>query len=207
MRRALTLTALGLCALAGCSSTTTGRANPSEQAGRPASSAPNSPAAEEVPGPGVPKVPSPLDATRLKQNPCASLTSAQITDLLGDNPRVKPEPHGAGGPGCGWFAQAQVAVVFPDINNLGLTSFYRAKDRIYRFFLALAPVDGYPAVAYGEDDNRASRGECDIAVGISDRETVVVSIRQSPAHQGEKDPCDSARDVAQKVLGNLRGGH
>ncbi|MFD2465991.1 DUF3558 domain-containing protein [Amycolatopsis silviterrae] len=207
MRRVLALTAVALCALASCSRTTAGRAAPGERSGQPSSPAPNSTSAEQVPGPGVPKVESPIDAARFKQNPCGALTAAQVSDLLGNSPRVKPEPHGAGGPGCGWFAQAQVAVVFPDINDLGLTSFYRAKDRVYPFFLPLAPLDGYPVVAYGEEDHRASRGACDIAMGISDHETVVVSITQSPAHKGEKDPCESARGIAEKVLGNLRGGH
>ncbi|MFB9929631.1 DUF3558 domain-containing protein [Amycolatopsis halotolerans] len=207
VRRVFALTAAALCALAGCSSTTAGRAAPSGHSDRPVSQTPKSTATDPVPGPGVPKVAIPLDATKFKQNPCDALTARQVSDLLGTSSHVKPEPHGAGGPGCGWFAQAQVVIVFPDINELGLTSFYRAKDKVYPFFLPLAPVDGYPVVAYGEEDHRASLGECDIAMGISDSETIVVSVTQSPSHKGEKDPCDSARGVAETVLANLRGGH
>lgn len=203
MRRALALMTVALCA-AGCTSTAPGQPLPAARTGSSATS--SSAPAEEVPGPGVPKVPKPLDITRFKQNPCETLTSAQISDLLGDRARIHPDPHGPVGPACGWFAQATVAVLYPTINKLGLTSVYRAKGRAYPFFLPLAPIDGYPVVAYGEDDPRASRGECDVAMGTSDRETVVVSITQSAARKGEKDPCESARDVAEKVLGNLRGG-
>ncbi|WP_406638252.1 DUF3558 domain-containing protein [Amycolatopsis sp. WGS_07] len=203
MRRAHALTAVALCSLAGCASTIPGGAIPAERTTPPA---PSSTAAGQVPGPGVPKVPNPLDITRFKQNPCDALTSAQISNLLGDGARVKPDPHGPVGPACGWFSQAQIVVVFPNIDKLGLTSVYGAKGDAYPFFLPLAPVDGYPIVAYGGRDHRASDGECDVALGTSDRETAVVSITQSAAHKGEKDPCESARDVAEKVLGNLRGG-
>ncbi|WP_312872069.1 DUF3558 domain-containing protein [Amycolatopsis dendrobii] len=203
MRRALALTPLALLILAGCSDTTPGQAVPADRTGQPA---PRSTSANQVPGPGVPKVPNPIDITRFKQNPCESLTSAQVVDLLGDEARITPDPNGPGGPGCGWFSQAKIAVVFPNVDKLGLTSVYRAKGGAYPFFMPLAPVEGYPVVAYGTEDVRARLGECNVALGTSDRETLDVSITQSPAHKGEKDPCDSARDVADKVLGNLRGG-
>ncbi|WP_369871196.1 DUF3558 family protein [Amycolatopsis sp. AA4] len=190
-------------ALAACS----GTAEP-PRAEPPRNDLPPAPAATTytgpLPGPGVPSVPHPLDTARFKQNPCATLTPAQISGLLGPSPRVQADPQGPVGPACGWFAQASVAVLYPDINDLGLTSVYRAKGGAYPFFLPLAPVDGYPVVAYGEDDPRAGRGECDVAMGTSDRETLVVSITQSAVHKGEKDPCQSARDIAALALGNLR---
>lgn len=203
MRRALALAPLALFALAGCSATTPGQAVPAESTGPPTA---RTTPADEVPGPGVPKVPNPIDITRFKQNPCAALTAEQISSLLGDEARVVPDPKGAGGPGCGWFSQAHLVVLFPNVDKLGLTSIYRAKGGTYPFFAPLAPVDGYPVVAYGIEDVRARLGECNVALGTSDRETVDVSITQSPAHKGEKDPCESAREVAGKVLGNLRGG-
>ncbi|WP_275292778.1 DUF3558 domain-containing protein [Amycolatopsis sp. La24] len=203
VRRALALAPLTLFALASCSSTTPGQAVPAESTGQPTS---RSTPADEVPGPGVPKVPNPIDITRFKQNPCAALTAEQTSGLLGDGARIVPDPKGAGGPGCGWFSQAQIVVLFPNVDKLGLTSVYRAKGNAYPFFVPLAPVDGYPVVAYGTEDVRARLGECNVALGTSDRETIDVSITQSPAHKGEKDPCESAREVAEKVLGNLRGG-
>lgn len=202
MRRSLALAPLALFALAGCSSTAPGQAVPAEHTDQPAPSS----TSDQVPGPGVPKVQSPIDITKFKQNPCESLTSAQISDLLGDGARVNPDPRGPGGPGCGWFSQAQIVVVFPNVDKLGLTSVYRAKGGAYPFFMPLAPVDGYPVVAYGTADLRGRLGECNVALGTSDRETLDVSITQSAAHKGEKDPCESAREVAEKVLGNLRGG-
>ncbi|MET9260497.1 DUF3558 domain-containing protein [Amycolatopsis sp. NPDC004079] len=171
---------------------------------QPGAAPPRSDPAATAPGPGVPKVANPIDVTRFKQNPCDALTSAQISDLLGGNARVKPDPHGPGGPACGWFSQAQLVVVFPAVDKLGLTSIYRAKGGAYPFFLPLDPADGYPVVAYGEADRRASDGACDIAVGTSDRETLVVSITQSPGRKGETDPCESARRIAGRVQANLR---
>ncbi|WP_370934230.1 DUF3558 domain-containing protein [Amycolatopsis sp. cg13] len=194
---------MALFAFAGCSSSAPGQAVPAERTDRPA---PSSASADQVPGPGVPKVHNPLDITRFKQNPCDSLTAQQISGLLGDGARINPDPHGPGGPGCGWFSQAQIVIVFPNVDKLGLTSVYRARGGAYPFFQPLAPVDGYPVVAYGTADLRARLGECNVALGTSDRETLDVSISQSPAHKGEKDPCESARGVAEQALGNLRGG-
>ncbi|MET9260500.1 DUF3558 domain-containing protein [Amycolatopsis sp. NPDC004079] len=183
-------------------------AQPSSPAPTTATAPPHSASAGTVPGPGVPGVANPLDITRFKRNPCETLTPPQISDLLGDRTRIRPDPHGPVGPACGWFnhaTAATVAVLYPNINDLGLTSVYRAKGGAYPFFLALEPVDGYPIVAYGEDDPRP-RGECDVATGVSDRETLVVSITQSRARTGERDPCQSARDIAKQALGNLRRG-
>ncbi|MYW91220.1 DUF3558 domain-containing protein [Amycolatopsis rubida] len=189
---------LACVVVAGCSGA-------DQAASRPDHAARSTPA-EDVPGPGVPKVANPLDVSRFRQNPCDALASGQVSDLLGGNVRAEPDPHGPGGPACGWFSQAQVVIVFPTVDKLGLTSIYRAKGGVYPFFLPLDPVAGYPVVAYGTDDPRARFGECTVALGTSDRETVDVSITQSPAHKGDKDPCQSARDVAAQVLDNLRRG-
>ncbi|WP_205670147.1 MULTISPECIES: DUF3558 domain-containing protein [Amycolatopsis] len=177
--------------------------------GRPAQPTSQSPRGDtttgQVPGPGVPKVLTPVDVSRFKQNPCNALTSTQISDLLGPHARVKPDLKSPAGPSCGWLSLATIQVAVPNVDDLGLTSIYRSRGGIYPFFLPLAPVNGLPAVAYGQDDSRASRGECDVAVGVSDRETIEVSVRQSPENKGKEDPCESARKVAEKILGNLPG--
>ncbi|MYW91219.1 DUF3558 domain-containing protein [Amycolatopsis rubida] len=54
------------------------------------------------------------------------------------------------------------------------------------------------------DGSRASRGECDIAAGTSDRDTMVVSITRSPGRKGGTDACESARGVAAQILADLR---
>jgi len=114
------------------------------------------------------------------------------------------------GPACNWDSSAvygaHIGVVFSTVTNLGLTGYYRAKGTNYPFFRELAAVGGYPAVAYDSVGDRSSKGACDIAVGTSDRETVAIAIQQSNDKIGEKDACESARDVAASVIGNLRGG-
>ncbi len=94
-------------------------------------------------------------------------------------------------------------MIFNKVNDRGLTGVYQAK---YKFFLPLEPVDGYPVVAYGLVDDRASRGGCQIAIGTSDKQTVDVGVTQSEENIGKKDPCEAARGVASYVLSNLRGG-
>ncbi|MET9260503.1 DUF3558 domain-containing protein [Amycolatopsis sp. NPDC004079] len=203
---AVPLLAVAAILLAGCS----GRA--------PASPAPPAPSASphaspgSPPDPGVPAVARPIDIARLKQHPCDGLTSDQISVLLGDPVRVLPSPHGAGGPGCSWTAArptppgedpASVILIVPDVDKLGLTSIYRAKGGAYPFFLPLDPIDGYPVVAYGTADVRA-KGQCDVALGTSDTETVNIAVDQSAAHKGEQDPCQSARGVQETVYRNLR---
>ncbi len=88
--------------------------------------------------------------------------------------------------------------------QLGLTGIYRAKDTIYPFFLPLEPIDGYPTVAFGQLDERSSKGRCLLALGASDTQQVDIAISLSEGHIGKKDPCAAAHDVAAKVLENLR---
>ncbi len=120
----------------------------------------------------------------------------------------KAELTAPGGPSCSIhppsITQAGILVIFTNLDNRGLTSIYAAKDTKYPFFLPLAPVDGYPIVAYGLTDDRASRGICQIAVGTSDQQTVDIGVTQSEQNIGKKDPCEAARGVAASVLGNLR---
>ncbi|WP_211226880.1 DUF3558 domain-containing protein [Amycolatopsis benzoatilytica] len=208
MKRVLSVLACAaLAGLAGCSGTTGGAAGPARTPGQSApSAAPTSAAADQVPGPGVPKVENPIDTDKFKKAPCDTLTPAQADSLVGKGVTPKTDLKAPAGPACAWHSQAHIIVVFPNVDNLGLTSVYRAKGTTYPLFMPLDPIDGYPIVAYGQVDERASEGRCDVEFGTSDREGVVVSISQSPEKKGSQDPCQSARSVAQMVLGNLKGG-
>ncbi len=163
----------------------------------------------QVPGPGVPKVNSPIDINKFLRAPCTTLSTDQVTELLGANATSKPDPS-ASAPSCFWHApgatQASVGVLFPPTNDLGLTSFYNARGKTYPFFKELAPIDGYPIVAFDAARDRTSEGRCDVAVGTSDQTTVGISIAQSEAKISKKDPCDTARTIAAQVLDNVRKG-
>ncbi|MFF0147196.1 DUF3558 domain-containing protein [Amycolatopsis sulphurea] len=200
-------------ALAGCSGMVLGKAEPVAQTGSalPSGSAvPENPSEQQVPGEGVPKVEHPIDTTRSSRLPCTALTARQITNLLGDAAPATPGLDRPGGPACYWggdaaHGNASVDVKFPDIDKLGLTSVYQAAGGAYGFFRPLDPVNGYPIAAYGDRDTR-SIGECHVALGVSDQQTVDISARQSQKNIGKKDPCDSARGIAEMVLSNIREG-
>lgn len=209
MKRVLpVLACAALVGLAGCSGTTGGTAGPAVPPGQSVSSAaPTSSASDQVPGPGVPKVENPIDTTRFKKAPCDTLTQAQAQGLLGPSVVPKTDLQAPAGPACAWHhGEAYVGVVFSNVTNAGLTGYYRSRGSVYPLFIPLDPIDGYPIVAYGQADMRASDGQCDVAFGTSDREAVSVSITQSTENKGKQDPCQSARSVAQMVLGNLKGG-
>lgn len=205
MRRTLLLLSASLLALTACTPETGGTASPSSSTPGQASS---SGSADEVPGNGVPKVENPLDISHFQQTPCDSLTSDQSKELLGPDVTTKPAVDDPAGPTCHWnvpaISQASVGVTYFKRTRLGITSIYKAKDTTYPFFMPMDPIDGYPIVAFGETDERNSRGRCSIAIGTSDTQQVDLSISLPEAKIGKKDPCTAARDVASKVLDNLR---
>jgi hypothetical protein len=203
MRRILIPLSASILVLSACTTVNGGSASPSSQPSESTSTA-------ELPGPGVPKVESPIDVTHFKQAPCDSLTADQITELLGTGVIPKTDLDSQAGPSCSvhppQVTQAGVLIIFTAIDNRGLTSIYAAKDTKYPFFMPLTPVEGYPIVAYGLADDRATHGRCQIAVGTSDEQTVDVGVTQSEENIGKKDPCEAARGVAASVLTNLREG-
>lgn len=205
MRRILILIGASVLVLSACTTTNGGTASPSSSsANEPTPSS----STADVPGPGVPKVASPIDISRFKSAPCDSLTAQQVADLLGPGVTPKTDLDAPGGPSCSihppQVTQAGVLVIFTDLDNRGLTSVYAAKDTKYPFFMPLNPVDGYPIVAYGLADDRTTHGTCQIAIGTSDQQTVDIGVTQSEQNVGKKDPCEAARGVAASVLGNLR---
>ena len=110
-----TIVALTATMLAACSNSTEGQAQPK--------AADNS--EPTLPHSGAPKVSAPLSASELRtaeQNPCGTLTQAQI-DELGLNPEGKFE-NAEAGPLCRWRdteSRSFAAVYFPtDVIHQGL---------------------------------------------------------------------------------------
>lgn len=199
MRRSLVLLSASLLFLTACSDTKSGTATP---VATPSNST------NDVPGPGVPKVETPVDTTRFKQAPCEALTSDEVTTLLGSSATAKEQLDAPGGPTCNWqpggTTQATVGVIFNKVNQAGLTGIYEKQGSTFRLFMPVDPVEGLPAVAYGLKDERSSSGRCALAVGTSDQEMIDVSITQSEANVGKKDPCAAAHEVAEKVVDNIK---
>jgi hypothetical protein len=200
MRRVIILLSTSLLALAACTPQNDGNPSASTTPGRP----PSSSSADDVPGPGVPKVENPIDITHFKQAPCDALTTAQVTELLGSGITPKAEVKGEAGPQCRWdssrVSQAGVGVIFTGVDNRGITRVYAAQGKEYPFFKPLDPVDGYPIAAYDASGDRSGQGNCTIALGTSDQQTVDIDITLSEENVGKKDPCTAARGVASMVL-------
>jgi hypothetical protein len=203
IRRIVVLLSTSLLTLAACTDRMDGTASPSISSPQPTPSS-----NEAVPGPGVPKVDDPLDVSHFQQNPCDSLTPEQSKELLGADATTNPAVDDQAGPTCRWnipaVSQAGVGVTYFKTTQLGLTGIYRSKDTIYPFFQPLAPIDGYPTVAFGQLDERRTKGRCLLALGTSDTQQVDIAISLSEGNIGKKDPCTAAHDVAAKVLENLR---
>jgi len=210
VKRAAALAGVALFALAGCSSQAPGQASP-EPSSVPASQPAPSSAADQLPGPGVPKVENPIDTTQVAKNPCMVLTDEQVQLVFGYAVQASPRPDGAAGPACSWDGDAahgypRVGVVVTNADKRGLTSVYAAKGTGYKFFQPLTPVSGYPAAAYDVSADRRP-GECNMAIGVSDTQVIDLEVMQPKARIGSKDPCESGRQVAAMMIGNLQGGH
>ncbi|MEU5257560.1 DUF3558 domain-containing protein [Amycolatopsis sp. NPDC021455] len=208
MRRAIVLLSMSLLTLTACTPKNDG--SPSASSSTPIQS-PSSGSSDEVPGPGVPKVEHPIDIAHFKQAPCDALTATQVTQLLGSGVTPKPEVKGEAGPQCRWdsphVSQAGVGVIFTGVDNRGITRVYNGQGKEYPFFKALEPIDGYPVAAYDASGDQSSHGNCTVALGTSDQQTVDIDVTLSEENvTKKKDPCVAARDVAGKVLANLKAG-
>ncbi|WP_406639214.1 hypothetical protein [Amycolatopsis sp. WGS_07] len=122
--------------------------------------APNS--TGQTAGPGAPAVATPLDLTRLKRAPCEALNPAQDAldpahaGLHGPGVPAVPSSRGAA-PACEWKSRAATLIVYiPAHTDNTLTAIHRMKGAQYPVVTPLAPIGGYPAVAYGADTPSAA---------------------------------------------------
>ncbi|WP_158888297.1 DUF3558 domain-containing protein [Amycolatopsis anabasis] len=188
---------------AGCSSGTEG--SPSgESPGSTSASTPGG--AAGLPRSGAPKVADPLPASVFEKHPCdGSLTPAQLTELLGEVPSARKTDNAAG-PGCGWTKSSTHAIV--DVGYMtgvtdGLTQMYEVQKPKAAFWQELAPVAGYPAIAY--DATRAQPVEsCAVAVGVADNLVFDAAATLGQNRIGKVDPCEASRKLAEMVLTNLK---
>jgi hypothetical protein len=208
MRRTILLISAITLTLSACSTPTT-NGTPTPTSGGTSPSASKS--ADQLPGPGVPKVDNPIDLTQIKQTPCNALTETQAKELLGPEVEPKERLDGSTGPSCMWAppsaTRPTVNVLFSKSPDRGMTSVYEAKGKTYKLFEPLESIEGFPVTAYGTEDERTSRGKCSVALGTSDTETIDIVLEQSEANIGKKDPCDAAREAAIRVLTTVRGGN
>ncbi|SFW54069.1 DUF3558 domain-containing protein [Amycolatopsis australiensis] len=206
MNRRLVLPGLVLAALAlaACSTTTGGTANPA-----PSSPQDSASSADGGGGNGAPKVSSPLDPGKLKSDPCSVLSPAQRSTLgLEDG---TPRSTNAG-TSCAWVYQGDETRssridIAADPNTDGLAGIYDlyakgGKDQ-YEYWEP-TDVSGYPAVYAATKDFRA-QGQCKLLVGVTDTQAVQV-FTQIGNGPGATDPCPYAQKAAEAMIQTLKEG-
>lgn len=167
---------------------------------------------EQLPHSGAPKVLNPLDATKLRraqQDPCSTLTGAQVSEL-GLDPKGQFE-NAEAGPLCDWSdidAGSSASVYFPtEVIDEGLSRIYLThnRDRLEDYFFLMPPVNGFPVLASAAVDSRDD-GSCGVQVGLTDKHIAYVNVLLSRANRGQVEPCEKARDVAEMAVTTMKGG-
>ena len=205
MNRRLVLPGLALAALAlaGCTSTTGGTANPA------AAGTSDSATSTGGGGDGAPKVSSPLDPAKLKSDPCSVLSASQRSTLGLEDGTPRTSEAGAT---CAWIYTADETRssridIAADPNTDGLAGIYDlyakgGKDQ-YEYWEP-ADVSGYPAVYAATKDFRA-QGQCKLLVGVTDTQAVQV-FTQIGNGPGATQPCPYAEKAAEAMIQTLKEG-
>jgi len=209
IRHSLLLASLvGLGLLSACTTTSKGDPRPTDSAeNTAASSTPQtSDNGEELPFAGAPKVTDPLDTSRYEQDPCQSLTSDQAQSL-NLPPTGKINDKVALSNACEWFnpdTRGRVMVSFIVDDPRGLSPEYDVKNRGgWEFFEELPNIEGYPAIARNNPDDR-DIGRCTVVVGVADDMAFAIDLKLSQVNIGVKDPCEVATDVAGLALQTMK---
>ncbi|MFF0144672.1 DUF3558 domain-containing protein [Amycolatopsis sulphurea] len=179
---------------AACSATTAGTPEPGASSSPPTG------------GSAAPKIEHPLPASLIQGNPCSVLTSAQVNGLFSRPPTHDAAAKDTGvAKSCFWRdvdRGSLIGIQLVYVWKHGLADVYAKRGQ--GFFKELAPIQGYPIVAYGPADDRA-KGACDVAVGIADNAAFGVGVDVASSAVGKGDPCDDARKVADLALTTLKG--
>jgi hypothetical protein len=187
--------------LVGCSSGTSGQAQPTPTTGTAASSDSHNGAPSSAGATQAPRVVAALDAARLLIDPCAALTSANLAGLHLTSVINSGTHHNADGVQCTWTGESggSISIGWETVSTNGLSDLYAKSSTIA--YWRPSTVSGYPA-AYGDilGDNRA-RGECVINVAVNDRlyfDSDFIDLANA------KQSCTRTQQAAADVIENLR---
>jgi hypothetical protein len=194
--------ALVAVALAGCSGTSAGNPTPAASASSPVSSSPSY---------GAPSVRSPLPATVIAGSPCdTALTKANLEEFLGTGVGAPKPGEDETGLTCRWSnldSGAGFTVAYQTKLDGGLRLAYKNAKPDAAHWEELQAIQGFPAIGYlasGEDPN--DKGLCQVVVGISDTLSYAIGISLSQSAQANgREACGAGRDVADKVMTNIKG--
>ncbi len=166
----------------------------------------SSDSASAVPDSGAPKVDSPLSATALDGSPCdTALTGDQVSTFLGDATQGKPSDSELG-PLCNWSSSsgsgAGIAIGYQTKSDKGIGLAYQNVQPKAARWKPLDPIQGFPAVAYANFDDKRS---CVIVVGVTDELAFSVGLTLGDKATSEgKDSFDIAPQVADVVMTNVK---
>ncbi len=216
MRFRLMSAVLGLLSvvlLSGCTTTSQGEpgAATTGTAGTATTgSTPDSPTGDpngDLPTDGAPDVSNPLDTTAFQEDPCKALTASQTQGL--NVPSTGEQYDDSLGNGCKWTnaeTHGETIIGFLDKDPRGLSAVYKANEQgKWAYFEELSPVEGYPAVARSQSDERAD-GYCSVVIGASNEVAFDVYLRLSQANIGNRNPCEVATQVAGMALQTMKKG-
>lgn len=182
--------------VAACSGTTAGTATTEPRTVPPATRT----------GSNVPAIASPLPVSLIQGDPCSVLTPAQVGTFFSSTPTRDPGAKDTGvAKACYWSdiqRGSHIGIQFVYGWKRGLADVYAKKGQ--GFFKELAPVQGYPAVAYGPSDERPD-GRCGVAVGIASNAAFEADAQVASSAVGTGDPCKDARNVANLAITTLKG--
>lgn len=148
------------------------------------------------------KVPAALPTQDLLANPCAALSSSQLTQigLVTSGRTVDGPPKG-----CSWksstLEENSVSLAPLTQNKGGLGDIYGKKPQDAYF--EPVTVGGYPGVFADAQDGRSS-GACQLWVGVTDQLAVSV-ITGISVGSNKTNPCPIAQKVGEAMIAHLKG--
>ncbi|MFB9906121.1 DUF3558 domain-containing protein [Allokutzneria oryzae] len=155
----------------------------------------------------APSVRTPLNTERFQRDPCAVLTEVQAVALR-LNPRGENTENPLA-PQCSWSNDIELtnfALHFNTANPKGLQNLYDKKRDDNEIHLERIPdIQDHPAIIFTSTPELLSKGECGIAVGVSDQLTFAVT-NSIPDGPERAHPCESARKFADAVLTTMKKG-
>jgi hypothetical protein len=186
--------------VAGCSSGVSGHASPSTSEAASSSTTTNDA--------NVPKVAQPIDTARYEKEPCAALTTTQLSQL-GIETQPKPDLQNKLGPSCEWNAFDDAGMTIgATLLTVGssLAKVYQQHDQgKWPFFEPVADVSGYPGVLLDSLDAQP-KGKCQLVVAV--RDNLVYSV-QGDIDREAKDygnPCPVVQKATEMAVSTMKAG-
>jgi hypothetical protein len=179
-----------LVVTAGCTGKTTGDPTPVTTTNTTESSKSGAPA---ITG-------SELSLDKFKSDPCALLTSSQLSQLGERKPAERLDRPDE--PVCKWRAVDISGVAYSlVVSAKTLDDYYENKDQFVEFL----PIEvaGYPAVHFGKIDLKA--GDCDTIVGLSKSTALLVQTSSTSGAPNYGTPCKNNEKAAALALETIKG--